>query len=227
MLGWNHRLRNTPVRSSTTKLHRAISPSMNDQWSGKTLRRFFFIAVPSPRRSSAQMAAPPTRDGFLALAASVRLLRTKRPVSMLTRGLRSKRNGVSIRMGCSFGITLPEARAHRFGEIAPGHKIPLVVDHDGQLGERTGGRTEDHLAGVREIERRLVARAEQVVGGALVEGDRTAHVGADLGIGHDAGDRPVLPPGTGDDLVRLHPDHDHGGLRLGDLKLRALDDVLA
>ena len=84
MLGWNHNVRNTPVSRRTTKLHSAISPSMNDQWSGKTLRRFFFMAVPRPSRSSAQLATAPIRAGLRAEAAWVRLLRTKRPVSMLT-----------------------------------------------------------------------------------------------------------------------------------------------
>ena len=44
MRGWNHSVRKTPVSRSTTKLHSAISPSMKDQWSGKTLRRFFFAS---------------------------------------------------------------------------------------------------------------------------------------------------------------------------------------
>ena len=35
-----------------TKLQSAISPSMNDQWSGKTLRTCFFMAVARPVRSS-------------------------------------------------------------------------------------------------------------------------------------------------------------------------------
>ncbi len=58
------------------KLYSAISPSMNDQWSGKTLRRFFFIAVPRPSRSSTQLATPPSAPACVAVAAWVRLLRT-------------------------------------------------------------------------------------------------------------------------------------------------------
>src|SRR4051794_19259625 len=69
MLGRNHRVRKTPVSSSTTKLHSATSPSMNDQWSGKTLRRFFLARVASPSRSSAHSATAPTRLGFEAVAA--------------------------------------------------------------------------------------------------------------------------------------------------------------
>jgi hypothetical protein len=40
MLGLKKNVRKVPVSSSTMKLYSAISPSMNDQWSGKTLRRF-------------------------------------------------------------------------------------------------------------------------------------------------------------------------------------------
>ncbi len=35
---WKKNVRNVPDRSTTTKLHSAISPSMNDQWSGKIFR---------------------------------------------------------------------------------------------------------------------------------------------------------------------------------------------
>src|SRR5918995_7452684 len=83
MLGLNHRVRKTPVRSRTTKLHRAISPSMNDQWSGKTLRRFFFIAVASPRRSSAHDASEPAGPGLDAVAAVAPLLVATLLVSIL------------------------------------------------------------------------------------------------------------------------------------------------
>src|SRR5687768_14447812 len=69
MLGLNHSVRKTPESSRTTKLHRAISPSMKDQWSGNTLRRFLRIAPARPRRSSAHVATPPTRDGLDAVAA--------------------------------------------------------------------------------------------------------------------------------------------------------------
>ncbi len=92
MLGVNHRVRKTPERSSTTKLHSAISPSMKDQWSGKTLRRFFFITVARPRRSSAQVAAAPILLGFFAVAALVLLVATLL-VSMLTTG-HAPRNSV-------------------------------------------------------------------------------------------------------------------------------------
>src|SRR3954449_5099009 len=73
MLGLNHNVRNVPVSNKTTKLHNAISPSMNDQWSGKTFRTCFFAAVARPRRSSAHVATPATRF-FLGVSAATRPL---------------------------------------------------------------------------------------------------------------------------------------------------------
>ena len=69
MDGWNHRVRKTPVSRSTTKLHSAISPSMKDQWSGKTLRRFLRAAVARPSRSSAHEATRAVRPGGATTAA--------------------------------------------------------------------------------------------------------------------------------------------------------------
>src|SRR6476620_1738506 len=101
MLGVNHSVRNTPVRSRTTKLHRAISPSMKDQWSGKTLRRFFFMAVPRPRRSSAQLAIAPAALAPLASVAGV--------VPLVVATL--------LMSPAVIVVTLPEARADRFVEV--------------------------------------------------------------------------------------------------------------
>src|SRR3990170_3408593 len=73
MLGSNHRVRNTPVSSRTTKLHSAISPSMKDQWSGKTLRSDKpLVALARPSLSSAQVATAPARLApLLGVAGSV------------------------------------------------------------------------------------------------------------------------------------------------------------
>ena len=90
-----------------TKLHSAISPSMNDQWSGKTLRMFFFATVARPRRSSAQVAAWPTLEGFLALAAFLALVLAMADI------VRSP--------------TFPEARADWLGEVAGCDQVALVV----------------------------------------------------------------------------------------------------
>src|SRR3954449_726598 len=60
MLGLNHNVKNVPVNNKTTKLHNAISPNMNDQWSGNTLRICFLLTAARPVRSSAQVASPAT-----------------------------------------------------------------------------------------------------------------------------------------------------------------------
>src|SRR5690349_17805406 len=109
MLGSNHRVRNVPVSSRITKLHSAISPSMNDQWSGKTLRSCFFMAVPSPSRSSAQLATMPARLGFSPVAGVEPLLSATLLVSTLK------------------VVTLPEARTNRFDEVSRRDQVALVV----------------------------------------------------------------------------------------------------
>src|SRR3954469_21873582 len=105
MLGVNHRVRNTPLSRSTTKLHSAISPSMNDQWSGKTLRRFFLASVARPSRSSAQLAAAAALLDFCAVAGWSRLVEAILLVSS------------------DISTTLPEARSDRLGEVATGREI--------------------------------------------------------------------------------------------------------
>src|SRR5690349_14516381 len=115
---------------------------MKDQWSGKTLRRFFFIMVARPRRSSAQVATVAPLAGVPVLAATESLLEM-----------------VLIAQSAPF----PEARADGFLEVALRDQVAVLVDGDRQLRQRAGGRAEHDLAGVGEVERRLVARAEQVV----------------------------------------------------------------
>src|SRR3954451_16350999 len=105
MAGLNQRLRNTPVSSSTTKLHSAISPSMNDQWSGKTLRICFLASPAMPVRSSAHAARAPIFDGLAGLAATL----------------------VWMLISASF----PEARAHRLGEGACGGEDSPAVPPGG------------------------------------------------------------------------------------------------
>src|SRR6185437_16032124 len=93
---------------------------------------------------------------------------------------------------------LPEARAYRLGEVTACDEVTLGVDCDRQLGQRTLGRPEDHFGLVRDVELRLVARAQQVVGLLLVQCNRAADVGADLGVGDDAVVVPV--PAAGGDV---------------------------
>src|SRR5919109_1249519 len=45
-----------PVNTSTTRQNRAISPSRNDQWSGKTLRRARRAKLAVPSRSSTYLS---------------------------------------------------------------------------------------------------------------------------------------------------------------------------
>src|SRR3954471_4877518 len=110
MLGVNHRVRNTPVSNRTTKLHSAISPSMKDQWSGKTLRRFFFARPARPSRSSAHPAAAPTLLGLAALLALVPLVRATESVLI---------GSLSLHIV----VALPEAGANGFGEVAGGDQV--------------------------------------------------------------------------------------------------------
>src|SRR6185312_11932385 len=205
MLGLNHSVRNVPVSSRTTKLHRAISPSMKDQWSGKTLRTCFFASDASPTRSSTQLATPPTRFGFSVLAAV-------RPLV------------VAVLISSP---TFPVARADRLVEVVLGDEVALAVDHDRELRQRTSRRSEDHLTVVRQVEGRLMTGAEQVVGLLLPQRDRAPDVRADLGVAQDARDAPVLTAGGGGDVAGLHPDDDGRGLGLGLLEADALVERLA
>src|SRR5690242_9882984 len=182
---------------------------MKDQWSGKTLRAKTLVSVPSDNRSSAQPATAPALYSFLAVAA----------VPQLVSAVLLESRDISA--------SLPETRPDGFGEVAYCCQVSLVVNGDLELRQRPGGGPEEHAAAVRQVEGRLVARAEQVVGGALVERDRATHVGADLGVADDAVDRPVLAALAGRDVLRLHAEQDHGALGLGDLELDALDEVLA
>src|SRR3954466_11838860 len=113
MLGVNHSVRKTPLSSSTTKLHSAISPSMKDQWSGKTLRRFFLAMVASPSRSSAHSATAPALLGLEAVA-GVEVVVATLLVSMLMAG----GSGLGLLARARLGVALPVARSDGFVEVA-------------------------------------------------------------------------------------------------------------
>ena len=147
------------------KLYSAISPSMNDQWSGKTLRMMVFAGLAMPIRSSAQSATPPAT---LAAGLGV-LVRRAHPRSQKLGPTGSSKSRCATR-------------------------YPSASTVIAQLRQRSVGRAEDHLAVVGHVERRLVAGAEQVVRLLLVQADRAADVGADLGVGHDALVAPVRAP---------------------------------
>ena len=94
--GLNHSDKNTPVSSKITKLHSAISPSMNDQWSGKTLRSCFFSRptesdpLVEPADSAGALRGRCIAVGVLVVVAS---LITDAPVpSSLVRRVRGSRS---------------------------------------------------------------------------------------------------------------------------------------
>lgn len=58
MLGSNQKVRNVPVSSRMTNEYSAISPSRNDQWSGKILRMLRLRKLPAPVRSSMNLLMP-------------------------------------------------------------------------------------------------------------------------------------------------------------------------
>ena len=74
-------------------------------------------------------------------------------------------------------VTLPEARSDRFGEVALRDQVALVVHRRAAAGAAAGPPGRRSPCRVGEVEGRLVARAQQVVGGALVQRDRAARRG--------------------------------------------------
>ena len=56
--GLNQMVKKTPLSSRTMKEYSAISPSRNDQWSGKTLRKNGRPSLATPIRSSSHLAGP-------------------------------------------------------------------------------------------------------------------------------------------------------------------------
>ncbi|GAA5772543.1 hypothetical protein Aros01_09100 [Streptosporangium roseum] len=55
MVGLKKKVRNVPVSSRTMNEYSAISPSRNDQWSGKIFRKFRLRKFPAPMRSSMKL----------------------------------------------------------------------------------------------------------------------------------------------------------------------------
>src|SRR5215211_4415396 len=173
-----------PVNTSTTRQNRAISPSRNVQWSGNTLR--------SARR--AKLAVPSRSSRYFRL----------RSITML---IGAPPWGSPDSSG-SWLPPIPERRADRLVEVAERHQYALVVDAEGQLRQRPRGRPEERLGAVEHVELRLVAGAQQRVGGRPVQAHRAAGVGADLGVGdvgalRDGGQpvgwQPQLPLGHVDE----------------------------
>ena len=65
--------------------------------------------------------------------------------------------------------------------------MSVAVTLDRQLRQRPGGGAEHRHGAVQDVERRLVAGADELPLGGAVEADRAAGVGAHLG----QGDEPV------------------------------------
>src|SRR6266508_1874690 len=115
---------NVPVNTSTTRQNRAISPSRNDQWSGKTLRRARRAKLAVPRRSSRYFS--------------------ERSIAML---IGAPPWGSPNPSG-SWLPPVPERRSDRLVEVAERDQRALVVDAQGKLRQRSGGRPEERLGPV-------------------------------------------------------------------------------
>ncbi len=148
MLGWKNNVRNVPVSSKMMNEYRAISPSRNDQWSGKTFRSRYADAL-GPGEPVVQPAADALEPALDAHDRSQKLGPTA-----------SWKSLCATRNPCA----------------------SVVI---GSCGSGRVGRPEQDLGAARRVERGLVARAQDVVRGLLVQGGRAAHVRADLGVGDD------------------------------------------
>src|SRR6478735_4600804 len=188
MDGSKKNVRNVPDSSRMTKEYSATSPKMNDQWSGKALR-------PNSRR----IPEPPTRESTKSVI---------RPALVLATNAGSAVDAALMR------ITLPVTWSYGFMEVAGSDEVALVINCDGQLGERTAGGAEDHLALLGEVEGGLVARAQQVVRLLLVEGNRAADVGADLRVGNEAVVTPLFAALGGVQRCGIEAHQEHNGLGL-------------
>src|SRR3984893_7985049 len=214
--GSKNSARYVPVSSRITNDHSAISPSMKDQWSGKTSRIRTRTPLAPWNRSSSHPPTPETAGGIFtasSLIPSPRWRSKSAFADALVFPIRSQARSSA----------LPEARADRLREVASGRDVALRGQHERQLRQRAGRRAEDHVGPVRRVERRLVARAEDVVGRLLVQGDRAADVRTDLGVGDDVVDRPVhrrhqrpaVIVRRDVQLARRELDQDDAGLREG------------
>src|SRR5690606_9589282 len=106
MDGLKNSVRKVPVSSSTTNDQSAISPSRNDQWSGKTLLSRGRIPATCSRSSSARpVAAGSSRRSRLRFGALIR-----RSVIVISRYL-----------------PFPERRSHRDLVVGGGHEVALLV----------------------------------------------------------------------------------------------------
>ena len=112
----------------------------------------------------------------------------------------------SLVVGGAFARRRHRSRSQKPGPTGP-EKSPRAMSSpssstpERQLRERPGGGTEDRPGAVEHVERRLVARAQQQAGVGLVEADRATDVGAQLRVGDDVVDRPVLAARPGPEVL--------------------------
>src|SRR4029079_17708986 len=136
-LAWKKNVRNVPVATRITKQNRAISPSRNDQWSGKTLRSAVRAMPNMPVRASTHC---PRRSSSVGCSA-----------------------GASAADGLLVMGDVPEAGTDRVGEVAERHERPVGGHPDRQLRQRPRGRAVDRLRPDEHVELALVAGADQRV----------------------------------------------------------------
>src|SRR5579875_2741691 len=154
----------------------AISPTMNDQWSGKILSRTLTSHLDEPKRSSTSSSAflPRVKRRWAAARSAVVLIAGSPP--------------------------RPVAGPDRLLVVALGDDVAVAVDRYGKLWQRPRRRAEHRLGVEKYVEGGLVAGAHQLEGLLVVEAGRAPCVGADLREGHDAaaavhGDVPALVGG--------------------------------
>src|SRR5689334_12925785 len=142
MLGWNQNVRNVPDSSRTMNDHSAISPSMKDQCSGKTLRSgMSLLLAAKPSRSSIQATGP---DAFL-------------PNSVFWIGVYSLVSAIALVQLLLVASQFWVARRDDLLEVTQGNQVTIRVDAQRQLWQRTMGGAKDHFTRVGEVEGRLVA----------------------------------------------------------------------
>ena len=162
----------------TTNEYRAISPSRNDQWFGRSCRAACRPVRATPRRSSNQRAVRPARTPWG---------RPPRPSAACPWG--GGRVVAHVSMSQKPGPTRPEEVAGG-DEGLPSRPVPRGSCGSGQVAGPNTGWPVEHVEG------RLVARAQQLAPLGLVKARPGSRRGADLQVG-DPLDWSSPPPRPG------------------------------
>src|SRR4051795_11929396 len=154
----------------------AISPIMNDQWSGKTLFNCLRMGPEIARRSSNHLPSLPC---------GVRGPLPRRVGAVVVISYPQRRERSRRCRGGRRSWPLPEAGADGLLEVRAGDEVQAAVRAglhvDRQFRQAAGRRAEHRLRVLQHLELRLVARAHQAPGLLLPERGRAAGVRADLG----------------------------------------------